>query len=781
MPSVAMEIRELQECLDEMMADLPSGSSTTRSSREPSEPDRQNARTLLTEDYIATLAMLDQTYSAKANSATDPARLKTPKEKAPEVFVISTPPALDSRAMANLRDNDELRSESWFETPDMQRRQQDQAKTLADSVQAAITSGGSGSASEVSASDIAGLRATPLSPASSVRGEVVFQPVIPGRVAPSPSKGSRCAAPPATPSGSKRPWPVRPSPRGDVDSGLSSGQTSSQSTSAGIGETTNFMQDLSTPARPVVPALKTPLPSGADSSMSTARPIEDAETVGTDRHHMSSPSCGSRSDLAASCTEAVAALQAQVQKLEKTQAKLDERLKRITDGEKHARLRAVEARQDCMDSRIFEICGRLPDLQDLQQADSVPCVSSTVAAHELCTAWSERISALELSQKTMAEAVRRALQTAIAAQEEATMVSAAQAAQADESASDPLDVLRRLDEHERRIATLDAVTAVTSLELRAAPRIAAEPAGVAQHNEAIGKETEELPVVVIPKQLDVTNMHELLDDACSADEQDWELFAQNLEAQVLKSTAEVRTQLESLQDVVDQKVLLKLWELGRQVPEVSQNMERLAGQCADFFAKVEAHEVRLSLMVTTQEMQDQRVQALSERCERTHAVSLDLDTQTAARSRKRQSEALEGRVEAHAQALEELRGSFRELKARVQVRGIGLPSTPGTPQLSQPGTPRRRVVSPPRSLCAGAAIGRPAPPIVTKPMAIALPSTGQSITDNQSQRSHSQAMCFLPVPPDMQVLPVPASSGCTFSQMHSEESESADAQPCTSQ
>eukprot|EP00971_Amphidinium_carterae_P102595 2030866-Amphidinium_carterae.1 len=77
-------------------------------------------------------------------------------------------------------------------------------------------------------------------------------------------------------------------------------------------------------------------------------------------------------------------------------------------------------------------------------------------------------------------------------------------------------------------------------------------------------------------------------------------------------------------------------------------------------------------MVTTQEMQDQRVQALSERCERTHAVSLDLDTQTAARfpplferggrkaievhnqkqhqwSRKRQSEALEGRVEAHAQ------------------------------------------------------------------------------------------------------------------------------------
>eukprot|EP00971_Amphidinium_carterae_P102597 2030866-Amphidinium_carterae.3 len=71
---------------------------------------------------------------------------------------------------------------------------------------------------------------------------------------------------------------------------------------------------------------------------------------------------------------------------------------------------------------------------------------------------------------------------------------------------------------------------------------------------------EELPVVVIPKQLDVTNMHELLDDACSADEQaplefvvfkhsindaldpylqDWELFAQNLEAQVLKSTAEV--------------------------------------------------------------------------------------------------------------------------------------------------------------------------------------------------------------------------------------------------
>eukprot|EP00971_Amphidinium_carterae_P102596 2030866-Amphidinium_carterae.2 len=40
--------------------------------------------------------------------------------------------------------------------------------------------------------------------------------------------------------------------------------------------------------------------------------------------------------------------------------------------------------------------------------------------------------------------------------------------------------------------------------------------------------------------------------------------------------SQVRTQLESLQDVVDQKVLLKLWELGRQVPEAVSHMDALS-------------------------------------------------------------------------------------------------------------------------------------------------------------------------------------------------------------
>merc|ERR1719350_941002 len=115
--------------------------------------------------------------------------------------------------------------------------------------------------------------------------------------------------------------------------------------------------------------------------------------------------------------------------------------------------------------------------------------------------------------------------------------------------------------------------------------------------------------------------------------------------------------MDSLQEVLDARVLLQLWEVGRQLPEASGRVDRLCAQCQECFSKVEAHEVRLRTMCTNFESQDSRLKTLSDRIERWVAAEQG-QRRGCDETILAGTEALTGRVDAHAQAIEELRANL---------------------------------------------------------------------------------------------------------------------------
>ena len=126
-------------------------------------------------------------------------------------------------------------------------------------------------------------------------------------------------------------------------------------------------------------------------------------------------------------------------------------------------------------------------------------------------------------------------------------------------------------------------------------------------------------------------------------ELDWEA---TLEEDVEKRLADVQHRVDALQEMLDTRIVPQLWELGRQVPDATVGVDRLCAQCQDFFSKVEAHDVRLKLLGTAVETQDNGLHALAERVERAVAQGHRRGGDTALAD----AEKLTGRLDAHAQA-----------------------------------------------------------------------------------------------------------------------------------
>jgi uncharacterized protein YoxC len=148
-------------------------------------------------------------------------------------------------------------------------------------------------------------------------------------------------------------------------------------------------------------------------------------------------------------------------------------------------------------------------------------------------------------------------------------------------------------------------------------------------------------------------------------EVDWE--AVNLEEDVEKRLASVQNRVDALQEMLDSRIIPQLWELGRQVPDATSGVDRLCAQCQEFFSKVEAHDVRLRLLGTAVETQDNGLHALAERVERAVAQGHRRGGDTALAD----AEKLTGRLDAHAQAIEEVRASLQDVWTRVMLRTRG--------------------------------------------------------------------------------------------------------------
>jgi hypothetical protein len=80
--------------------------------------------------------------------------------------------------------------------------------------------------------------------------------------------------------------------------------------------------------------------------------------------------------------------------------------------------------------------------------------------------------------------------------------------------------------------------------------------------------------------------------------EEWELACQNLEAKLSADVAELRRQLNNLEAIVEQRVMVTLWQVSRQLPDAVSRTQNLSAQCQEFYAKVKEQEVRLDAMHT---------------------------------------------------------------------------------------------------------------------------------------------------------------------------------------
>jgi len=171
--------------------------------------------------------------------------------------------------------------------------------------------------------------------------------------------------------------------------------------------------------------------------------------------------------------------------------------------------------------------------------------------------------------------------------------------------------------------------------------------------------------------------------------QDWSVVAQNLEAQVGCNLAEVRRRMDALQETIDERVLVQLWQVRQQLPETLGRLDQLAGQCQEGLSKAEAHEVRLDLIRASFETQEQRLQALTVRVER----SLAADPGSARRicggcgpaeAALASSEALACRVEQQSRAMDELRVQLRQRCATAALQERSPPRSSSTDDRGSP-------------------------------------------------------------------------------------------------
>jgi len=121
--------------------------------------------------------------------------------------------------------------------------------------------------------------------------------------------------------------------------------------------------------------------------------------------------------------------------------------------------------------------------------------------------------------------------------------------------------------------------------------------------------------------------------------------------------------MDTLQELVDERVLVQLWQVGQQLREATGRLERLTTQSQECLSKAEAQEVRLDVTRASFETLEQRMQAISARVERALGAviipsSAKLRNCSSCEALQSSAETLTIRMETQAKALDELREQF---------------------------------------------------------------------------------------------------------------------------
>mmetsp|Transcript_59301 Transcript_59301/g.133102 ORF Transcript_59301/g.133102 Transcript_59301/m.133102 type:complete len:740 (-) Transcript_59301:86-2305(-) len=346
----------------------------------------------------------------------------------------------------------------------------------------------------------------------------------------------------------------------------------------------------------------------------------------------------------------------------------------------------------------------------------------------------ERVVALERSQKTVAKGVRRMLQSAPPNIQTGFVPAVHQPTDQNWSPSGGttpgilstlptpagayrglpdqiLDDFRdQLQHHEQRIAELDAFCSVARMELRP-PRSmqrASQDGDIGADSSVFIERQRELAaadLATLRRDVDALLQGEVSEQWRSTPHagsvhqplasRPWRtpLLSQDSEPLVDQSSLELRLdtrldarledmrqRLDLLRQALEQCVQVQLADLSREVPQATARIENLTLQCQNCLAKVEAHDVRIGMLSTALDLQERRLQGTVERIERSAT------TITASRLERESAlvaatSVLTGRVDAHANVLDQLRDRLLALSGHVKLgasrlggRSQGFPS-----------------------------------------------------------------------------------------------------------
>lgn len=139
-------------------------------------------------------------------------------------------------------------------------------------------------------------------------------------------------------------------------------------------------------------------------------------------------------------------------------------------------------------------------------------------------------------------------------------------------------------------------------------------------------------------------------------------------AELAEDLVNLKERHETLQEVIDQQVVVSVWNVERQLPEMMEKVERVLEEHSERSSKSEENEVRLTLALTKISAHEHKVQSLMERIERvpsTNQVKMSIREELRKHLEDSNIEGVALKVDLQARAVEELGERLQHISDQI--------------------------------------------------------------------------------------------------------------------
>merc|ERR1712217_973905 len=135
-------------------------------------------------------------------------------------------------------------------------------------------------------------------------------------------------------------------------------------------------------------------------------------------------------------------------------------------------------------------------------------------------------------------------------------------------------------------------------------------------------------------------------------------------AELQAEVIDVRRKFDTLQQTIDQQVMLSVWQLERQLPEIVEKLTRFQEEYTERMTQLHEHDVRVSLALSCLGTHEERVQSCMTRLERLPSLGQVRTVCSEELGRRLGEFGLEGlgaTVQTHSSAIAEMRFKLQEI------------------------------------------------------------------------------------------------------------------------